>query len=149
MVKRIFAIGLALILTVGFSLNSVVKASSNDSSGSINEQYGDPIAVFGDSLTPDQKEETKTLLGITDSTQTKEVTVTGADIVKDIHGDPGSHLYSLSALITRKDPGTGLNIKIVTPDNITEVTEQMYANALLTAGIKDADVEVASPVKVS
>lgn len=148
MVKRIFAIGLALVLTVGFSLNSTVKASSNDSSGSINEQFGDPIAVFGDSLTPAQKEETKTLLGITDSTQTKEVTVTGADIVKYIQGDPNSHLYS-SAIITRKDAGSGLNIKIVTPDNITEVTEQMYANALLTAGIKDADVEVASPIKVS
>jgi uncharacterized protein YpuA (DUF1002 family) len=148
MVKRIFAIGLALVLTIGFSFNSVVKASSNDSSNSINEQFGPPIAVFGESLTPSQKEETKTLLGITDSTQAKEVTVTGADIVKYIHGDPNSHLYS-SAMITRKDAGTGLVIKIVTPDNITEVTDQMYANALLTAGIKDAEVEVASPIKVS
>jgi uncharacterized protein YpuA (DUF1002 family) len=57
-------------------------------------------------------------------------------------------MYS-SAKIIRKDPGAGLVIKQVTPENITEVTNEMYANALLTAGIQDAIVYVASPVKVS
>jgi uncharacterized protein YpuA (DUF1002 family) len=57
-------------------------------------------------------------------------------------------MYS-SAKITRKDPGTGLIIHQVTPENITEVTNEMYANALLTAGVKDAVVDIASPVKVS
>jgi len=37
----------------------------------------------------------------------------------------------------------------VTPDYITEVTEEMYANAMLTAGIENATVDVASPVKVT
>src|SRR5690625_6223212 len=53
-----------------------------------------------------------------------------------------------SAKIVRENEGTGLTIDIVTRDNITEVTDEMYANALLTAGVEDATVEVASPVKV-
>ena len=48
-----------------------------------------------------------------------------------------------------KEKGKGLVITRVTPENITEVTDEMYANALLTAGIENAIVEVASPVKVS
>ena len=43
----------------------------------------------------------------------------------------------------------GLVINIVTPDNITEVTSEMYANAMLTAGIQDAVVEIAAPKPVT
>ena len=57
-------------------------------------------------------------------------------------------MYS-SAKITRQDAGKGLVISIVTPDNITQVTADMYANAMLTAGIEDAIVEVAAPKKVT
>ncbi|MUV37495.1 uncharacterized protein JNUCC1_01301 [Lentibacillus sp. JNUCC-1] len=37
----------------------------------------------------------------------------------------------------------------MTPDKITQVTSDMYANALLTAGVENATVAVASPVKVT
>src|SRR5690606_25933277 len=54
-----------------------------------------------------------------------------------------------SAKITRQDAGKGLIISIVTPDNITEVTSEVYANAMLTAGIEDAVVEIAAPKPVT
>src|SRR5699024_8423185 len=54
-----------------------------------------------------------------------------------------------SAKIVREEKGKGLNVHIVTADNITQVTIEMYKNALLTAGVEDATVYVASPVKVS
>ena len=57
-------------------------------------------------------------------------------------------MYS-SAKITRKDEGAGLVIEIVTPENITQVTSEMYANAMLTAGIENATVEVAAPKAVT
>ncbi|CAM5527748.1 hypothetical protein LSPH24S_03068 [Lysinibacillus sphaericus] len=57
-------------------------------------------------------------------------------------------MYS-SAKITRKDAGKGLVIEIVTPSNITQVTSEMYANAMLTAGIEDATVQVAAPKAVT
>jgi uncharacterized protein YpuA (DUF1002 family) len=123
-------------------------ASSDNDEDSINEKYGPPIVVYGEALTDKQKEEVRKLLGVKDSANVKEITVTGKDLVTYIKGDEHSNMYS-SAKITRKDTGEGLVINQVTPENITEVTDEMYANALLTAGIQDAVVDVASPVKVS
>lgn len=148
MLKRISKIVLIAVFMLGIGMNSVAKASSNDNSDSVNEKFGLPIVVYGEKLSADQKQKVKELLNVTNSSQVKEITVTAADLVKYINGDPNSNLYS-SAKITRKEKGEGLAISIVTPDNITEVTDQMYANALLTAGVEDADVEVASPLKVS
>ncbi|MGE8203430.1 DUF1002 domain-containing protein [Heyndrickxia sp. NPDC080065] len=148
MLKRISKIVLIAVFLLGIGMNSVAKASSNDNSDSINEKFGAPIVVYGEKLSPAQKAKTKELLGVTDSSQVNEITVTVNDLVKYINGDPHSNLYS-SAKITRKEKGQGISVSIVTPENITEVTDEMYANALLTAGIEDASVEVASPVKVS
>ena len=52
----------------------------------------------------------------------------------------------LSSKITLKEKGSGIN---VTTNHINWVTEEMYANALITAGVKDADVYVTAPFNVS
>ncbi|XJZ29152.1 DUF1002 domain-containing protein [Bacillota bacterium Lsc_1132] len=150
MLKRFFKwmVMSALFIFAISSSRIAFAASDNSNVQSINEKFGSPIVVYGAALSPAQKEEVKKLLGVTDTSKVTEITVSGQDAVTYIKGDPRSNMYS-SAKITRKDPGTGLVIKQVTPENITEVTDQMYANALFTAGIKDAIVEVASPVKVS
>lgn len=137
---------MAALLTIILSLATITFAANNEES--INEKFGLPIVVYGEALSQSQKEEVRSLLGVKDTGKVKEITVTGQDLVTYIKGDPHSNMYS-SAKITRKDSGEGLEIKQVTPENITEVTDEMYANALLTAGIQDAVVEVASPVKVS
>jgi uncharacterized protein YpuA (DUF1002 family) len=143
----IFALILALIFTV--SGTSKAFADSNGSNeDSINEKFGLPIVVYGEALSDSQKDEVRELLNVKDPSKVKEITVSGEDLVKYIKGDRHSNMYS-SAKITRKDSGEGLTINQVTPENITEVTDEMYANALLTAGIQDAVVDVASPVKVS
>ncbi|MGX6444726.1 DUF1002 domain-containing protein [Neobacillus sp. K501] len=145
--KRFFKTGLlALILLL--SSSSMVFASNGNDEESINEKFGLPIVVYGEALSPAQNEEVRKLLEVTDTSKVKEITVTGEDLVTYIKGDRHSNMYS-SAKITRKDSGEGLKINQVTPENITEVTDEMYANALLTAGIEDAVVDVASPVKVS
>lgn len=56
----------------------------------------------------------------------------------------GGGMYS-SARIKLTD-GTGLNIKT---ENVTWVTEDMYANALVTAGVTDADIYITSPIRVT
>lgn len=79
----------------------------------------------------------------------EEITVSGEDLVKYIKdSNSSSRMYS-SAKITRKNAGEGLVIEIVTPSNITQVTSEMYANAMLTAGIEDATVQVAAPKAVT
>lgn len=136
--RRLFLICIVLIgFLVGFAqLAFAVKLSD------------EPIVVYGDALSTDQKEEVRRLLEVTDPEDVKELTVTGADIAKYIGGDPNSNMYS-SVKIIGEDEGKGLTIHIVTADNITEVTTEMYRNALLTAGVEDATVEVASPIPVT
>ncbi|KIY23402.1 DUF1002 domain-containing protein [Mesobacillus subterraneus] len=140
-VASLFIFALVIVAVPAF-------ASTGNQEEAINEKYGLPIVVYGEALTEKQKEEVRDLLDVTDPTKVKEIIVTGKDLVNYIDGDEHSNMYS-SAKITRKDPGEGLVINQVTPENITEVTDEMYANALLTAGVEDAVVDVVSPVKVT
>jgi uncharacterized protein YpuA (DUF1002 family) len=51
-----------------------------------------------------------------------------------------------SALVERLDKNEGISVKT---HNITWVSEEMYENALITAGVKDARVIAAAPFEVS
>ncbi|UOR10431.1 DUF1002 domain-containing protein [Halobacillus amylolyticus] len=137
---------LIFLMMVSFVLPNGVAASTGG--GGINEKLGLPIVVYGEALTDAQKAKVTDLLKANQHDQVDEFTVTGQDIANYIGGNPNSNMYS-SVKIIHQDNGAGLNIEIVTPANITEVTKEMYTNALLTAGVENADVLVASSVKVS
>lgn len=143
MMKRLIFVWIGVMLVM-FSLTTLVMASDD----SIDEKNGLPRVVYGDALSDSQQEEVRRLLDVTDRDMVDEYIVTGADLAEYIGGDGTSNMYS-SAKITRKNEGHGIVINIVSADNITEVTSDMYANALLTAGVENANVEIASPVKVS
>src|SRR5690625_13257 len=143
--KRYLKIATLFIFVWSLIIGVVSPAHAEDS---INEKFGLPIVVYGDTLSDAQKQEVRDLLGVTDPNNVKEFSVTGQDIANYINGDPNSNMYS-SAKIVRENEGTGLTIDIVTRDNITEVHDEMYANALLTTGVEDKTVEDDSPVKVS
>src|SRR5690625_4643712 len=123
------------------SATTVVQAVSE-------EVDSQPIVVLGEKLSEAQKQEVRELLEITEEDEVKEFLVTGQDYADYIDGRPTANMYS-SAKIIRKEEGYGIRIKIVTPENITKVTDEMYANALLTAGVENAVVEVASPIPVT
>jgi len=142
MMKRISKMILIFILILGVALGI-----SNVTHASIDELLGEPAVVYGGNLTDGQKEEVKRLLEV-NSEDVNEFTVTGQDLQKYIGGNPNSRMFS-SVKITQKDNGHGIVVNIITAENITEVTSEMYNNALLTAGVENALVEVASPVQVS
>ena len=142
--KRILIMMTAVALVFGFVLPGATHAESV-----INEKLGVPIVVYGANLSEAEKESVKKSLGVEEEAEVEEITVDGNDLVTYIKdGDSKARMYS-SAKITRQDGGKGLVISIVTEDNITQVTPEIYANAMLTAGIEDAIVEVASPKKVT
>ncbi|MEW9502353.1 DUF1002 domain-containing protein [Jeotgalibacillus marinus] len=148
MIKRLTMVALAFIVSLNLGINGTF-ASENNNEDSINEKFGLPILVLGGSLTDAQKKEVRDMLGVTNPEMVEEITVTGEDLVRFIDGEDRNARMFSSAKITREEDGKGLVIEQVTPENITEVTDTMYANALLTAGIENATVQVASPVKVS
>jgi len=79
-----------------------------------------------------------------------EMTVTNAEERSYLQGlvdDSTIGTRSISSVYFRKLPsGSGLKI---TTQNITYCTPEMYANALITAGITDAEIIVAAPFEVS
>jgi uncharacterized protein YpuA (DUF1002 family) len=144
-VKRLLTMTMAVILAAGILVPGTVNAEEPV----IDEKLGVPIVVYGANLSDAEKESVKLSLGVAKEAEVEEITIDGSDLVKYIKdGDSKARMYS-SAKITRRDAGKGLVISIVTQDNITQVTPDMYANAMLTAGIEDAVVEIASPKKVT
>ncbi|WP_212391649.1 DUF1002 domain-containing protein [Sporosarcina beigongshangi] len=144
-VKRLVTRMLVAVLAVSILAPGFVHADDTV----IDEKLGVPIVVYGANLSDAEKESVKASLGVAKEAEVEEITVDGSDLVKYIKdGDSKARMYS-SAKITRRDAGKGLVISIVTEGNITQVTPDMYANAMLTAGIEDAIVEVASPKKVT
>ncbi|MFC3041224.1 DUF1002 domain-containing protein [Virgibacillus xinjiangensis] len=131
-------------LLVAFMLVFLIAAGTASTAGAASTT----IMVYGDKLTEQQRTEVRDLVGIDGTDSVEEYDIGGEDYAKYINGNPNANMYS-SARITLEDSGEGLDINIVTPDNITEVTTEMYANALLTAGVENATVDVASPVAVT
>ncbi|SFL67101.1 Uncharacterized protein YpuA, DUF1002 family [Gracilibacillus orientalis] len=138
---------LVVVTLIGLAVTPFVLASTGDQNV-IDEKNGKPKVVLGEALSDSDKDKVRSLLNATDPEQVEEYIVTAEDLVNYIGGDPSSNMYS-SAKITRKDEGNGVVVNVVNPENITEVTNEMYANALLTAGVENALIEVASPKKVS
>jgi len=145
--KRLLTVLISFSIILGFSLQ-VQADSLKEDDDVIDEKFGMPIVVYGETLTEAQKQEVRDALNIKNPENVEESIVTAKDLARLIDGNPNSRMFS-SVKITLKEKGHGLIVKRVTPDNITKVTEEMYANALLTAGVENAEVEVASPVKVT
>lgn len=135
---------LIVFVTFGLAFGSTMAIHATDG---VNELLGEPVVVYGGNLTDSQKEEVRRLLDV-NKDEVTELVVTGADIAHYIDGNPNSRMFS-SVKITHKDKGHGIVVNIVTADNITQVTSDMYSNALLTAGVENALIEVASPVQVT
>ena len=141
-----------LVTTVTlFSLllnSSTAFASGQENNGVIDELWGVPILAHGASLNESQLADVHQILGLTDRSF-DSIYVTGSDVVYFLGtGNPNVSMYS-SALITRRPADSGIDVSILTPNNITRVTATQYANAMITAGVTDALVEVVSPIPVT
>src|SRR5690625_4628244 len=134
MIRSSILLLLTICLTLGISSKTNIANAV--------EENEEAIIVLGAQLSDSQKEEVRKLFGVTDQDNVKEHIITGQDIANYIDGNPDSNMYS-SAKIIRREEGYGIRIEIATPENITKVTSDMYANAMLTAGVENASVVVA------
>lgn len=124
---------------------SVALADSN--SEIINELQGKQIMIYGGGSSKAQRDEMDELLGLNKSVQKSIVQGTDVDNYLGTSGVETSSLYSSVYLTVVGDQGVNVDIK--TPENITKVTELQYANAALTAGAENMEIDVVSPVKVT
>ncbi len=99
--------------------------------------------AFGGGLNQSQIEQVSDEFGIS-ANDAYETTVTGDDVARYL----GINSYSTSILISnvmvKKDTGNGVKVNILTPNNITQITSNQYANAAITAGVSNCEIDVAS-----
>lgn len=109
---------------------------------------GDVIVTLGENLTNQQKDDILAELNVPENAQI--ITVSNKE-EHDYLGEfipkaqIGSRAIS-SASITIGAKDSGLNVQT---NNIAWVTNEMYTNALITAGVKDAEIQITAPFSVS
>ena len=111
-----------------------------------------PYLALGADLTEEQRNTVLSLMGV------NPVNLSQYDVVYVTNAEEHQYLGSYidasqigskslsSVVIVEREKGSGLNIST---NNITFCTVGMYKNALVTAGITDADIIVAGPTGIS
>ena len=144
---------IALFVTTTLALFTAVPRVSADSNVQkvIDETYVKPDYVLGYSLDQSQIEQTLSLLNY-DSSKDKEewktITPEVYSSIMNVANDDSLELYS-SVKIQKLGKNKPLEVNIVTPQNITKVTADMYRNAAVTLGLEHAQITVASPIQVT
>ncbi|TYR82537.1 DUF1002 domain-containing protein [Priestia megaterium] len=109
---------------------------------------GDVIVTLGADLTNEQKQ--KVLQDLDSPNDAQTITVSNQE-EHEYLGDfipkatIGSRAISSSS-ITIGSKNSGLS---VSTQNISSITDDMYINALMTAGVKDAEIKITAPFEVS
>lgn len=135
-------LSLILILTIIISSFSVVLADSGSN------DFDKEVLVLGEDLNITMVNDLKKKYGI--DREIKQIIITNKEeheaLGKYIDKEIITNKSMSSAYIKLLDEGQGIKVET---ENINWVTEDMYANALLTAGVTDAYVKVIGPFPVS
>ncbi|WP_342602208.1 DUF1002 domain-containing protein [Peribacillus sp. FSL E2-0159] len=109
---------------------------------------GEMIVTLGENLTNEQKN--MILSEMKAPSDVEVLTVTNAEEHEYLGDYIASRLIGTKAIsssaITLEEKGTGLKLE---SKNINWVSDEMYINALATAGVKDATIYVTAPIPVS
>lgn len=150
-IKKNLLLMLFLVTFFGMHVNAAQDETATETESTAKES-GEVFIAFGADLSESQKAEVVRIFGLSEEELSKAVTVTVTN--EEEHQYLGSYLdssvigtKSLSSVMVRKaETGHGV---VVTTKNITYCTTGMYRNALLTAGVEDADIMVAAPTQIS
>ena len=109
---------------------------------------GDMIITLGENLTEEQKQSLLTEMNAPEDAQI--LTVSNAEEHQYLGNYIAKSLIGTRALsssaITIGEKNSGLEVE---SKNINWVTDEMYINALITAGVKDAKIYITAPFEVS
>ncbi|MCC5894270.1 MAG: DUF1002 domain-containing protein [Alkalibacterium sp.] len=142
--KKVIATGLA-VSTIAVMTSQTAFASEGIDTSVVNEAWGLPTFVYGGGLNESQVGETADLLGIDDMDNVASVAATGEDLQNYLGTGSGNTASMISSvLVQRENEGEGVTVINETPENITQITEEQYTNAAITAGVEDVTIMVAS-----
>ncbi|WP_080147156.1 DUF1002 domain-containing protein [Marinilactibacillus piezotolerans] len=145
---KLFSKGIAAItLTTAILSGGMQQAEAAEGidTSVVDEAWGLPTYVYGGGLNETQIQETAEILEIDSMENVASVDVTGEDLQTYLGTGSGNTASMISSvLVQRENEGEGVNVIIQTPDDITEITQEQYANAAITAGVEDVTIMVAS-----
>lgn len=138
---------MVILSTLFIPITSVKADIQTDT---INEVWGKPTLVYGAGLSDSEVNQTNKAFNISNIDNVNRQVNSGQDFLTYLGQDGVSDnsLFS-SVLVQKQSKGKGVNVDIKTPQNITSVTETQYANAAITAGASDVQIDVASVKKVT
>ena len=144
--NKLLGASLAVVMGVSACATNVFAIDTSV----IDEKWGKPTVVYGGGLNNDQIQSTRDLFDIKDTNNVYETSVDANDLYTYLGIASGSTSSLISSvMVQKKDSGTGVKVKIITEDNITKITSNQYANAAITAGVSDVEIDVASVSKVT
>ncbi|MBF6626754.1 DUF1002 domain-containing protein [Aerococcaceae bacterium zg-BR9] len=109
-----------------------------------------PMMSLGASLNAQQAEQTKALLGANQVAVAKTLYIDGPTINRYLNdGSNASTGVFSSALIQPLPAGSGVQVQVVTPQNILLVKPTTYQNAAITSGAKDVLIKIATVTPVT
>lgn len=108
-----------------------------------------PMMALGASLTPEQVEETRRLLGDSTLPNREILRVDGALFSKYLPTSNSQGEILSSVYLKPMPEGYGVQVDIVTPSKITRVSSDTFQNAIITSGVTDVLVRVASVNEVT
>lgn len=139
MKKIVSSITTTLLLSSVLTTQALAEQQNDGKEPELKED----VITYGGNLTSQQKDDVREKLGASEKYKSYDVSV--GDVEK-FTGVTYDHIYS-SSVIEPKSFGKGVDVEIVTPDNITKVTEEQYTNSAISAGIQNAKIRVASTVE--
>ena len=151
-IKKYLFVLVVLTMLSGMQAFAAEVEQANSSKDTESEIDMRPFIAFGADLTQQQKQEVIQIFGLSEEELANAVTITVTN--EEEHQYLGDYVdasvigtKSLSSVLVRRaESGHGV---VVTTKNITYCTTGMYRNALLTAGVEDAQILVAGPTPIS
>lgn len=110
----------------------------------VDEAWGKPTFIYGGGLSDSELTNTANLFDIDNMDNVASTPALGDDLVKYLGYGSGNTASMISSVLVQKDNNSGVNVDILTPENITKITAQQYTNAAITAGVEDVRIEVAA-----
>lgn len=156
--KKGLCLTLVAVMTLGMGTGAFAKSSKTTADSSATEEEvvvtkkDKPYLALGKDLTSEQQSKVLDLMGV-DATALDEY-----DVVYVTNDQEHKYLDSYiskdkigtrslsSVVVIKGKKGSGVN---VTTKNINYCTTGMYENAMVTAGIEDAEAIVAAPFEIS
>lgn len=128
---------LFLILSTVLFSNVVVSAEED-------VEITNQVAI-GLSNSKEQVQELTTLFGVENNTDTSIYYIDGVILNEYLNdgSDANTGVYS-SVIVNAEKSYEGVNVEILTPENITEVSATTYQNAAIMAGATNAEIKIAA-----